>query len=74
MNKRLTMVLKMGRGLMWTLDILVRAEIHFLDTFCCFYLFIFFHSLSLMFRLQELTASGRGGSCCIKRFDWVQRL
>lgn len=33
MNKRLTMVLKMGRGLMWTLDILVRAEIHFLDTF-----------------------------------------
>lgn len=37
MNKRLTMVLKMGRGLMWTLDILVRAEIHFLDTFCCFY-------------------------------------
>lgn len=47
MNKRLTMVLKMGRGLMWTLDILVRAEIHFLDTFCCFYfIFIFTAFLS----------------------------
>lgn len=42
MNKRLTMVLKMGRGLMWTLDILVRAEIHFLDTFCWFLFYLFF--------------------------------